>query len=65
MPGSWWVSSNDLPCNADLSDNGAVDIADVNLLIAGWGTASGDVTGDDLTTMDDLLLVLMSWGACP
>jgi len=65
VPGSWWVSSNDLPCNADLSDNGAVEIADVNLLIAGWGTASGDVTGDDLTTMDDLLLVLMSWGACP
>jgi hypothetical protein len=64
VPESWWTSSKDLPCNADLSGNGTVEVADVNLVIAGWGTASGDVTGDDLTTMNDLLLVLMSWGDC-
>ncbi|MCH2136841.1 MAG: M12 family metallo-peptidase [Phycisphaerales bacterium] len=51
-------------CVGDLSGSGAVDVNDLLLLIAHWGTGEGDLNGDGQTDVDDLLLLLNAWGAC-
>lgn len=52
-------------CPADLNDTGAIDFDDLLSLIAGWGTASGDVDGDGDTDFVDLTTLLAAWGPCP
>lgn len=55
------------PCLADLDDSGAVDFADVLVIIAAWGPCSGcpaDLDGDGTVTFADLLLAIGSWGPC-
>lgn len=52
------------PANpADLNGDGAVDSADLGILLAGWGTGQGDVDGDGLTNATDLSILLSAWGA--
>jgi hypothetical protein len=34
------------------------------LLLAAWGTADQDITGDDTTDGVDLGIMLASWGPC-
>jgi hypothetical protein len=51
-------------CLADLDDSGAVDIGDLLLVLANWGTPDGDVTGDGTTDVADLLALLGAWGSC-
>jgi hypothetical protein len=52
------------PCPEDLDMSGAVDIGDLLIALAGWGTPAGDVTHDCLTDVADLLAILSAWGPC-
>lgn len=52
-------------CPADLDGNGAIEGADLTLLLAGWGSSgNSDVNGDGTTNGTDLSLVLAAWGSC-
>jgi hypothetical protein len=49
--------------DADLNDDGAVDGADLGLLLSSWGTpGQGDLNGDGNTDGSDLGLLLSEWG---
>ena len=54
------------PCVADLNGSGQVDLADLNIVLAAFGSGtSGDVNGDGVTDLTDLNLVLAAFGtAC-
>lgn len=59
-------------CPADLDGDGAVDGADLGILLADWGNCVGcksDINGDSAVggTVDggDLGLLLAAWGPCP
>jgi hypothetical protein len=45
----------------DLSGDGAVDAADVAILIAAWGTDDADLSGDGLTDAADLAIIIAAW----
>jgi len=55
-------------CLEDLNQNGAIDVADVLLVLSEFGCESGctaDLTGDGFVAVDDVLLVLSAFGtAC-
>ncbi len=53
-------------CPADLDSNGAVDAADLAVLLGSWGGAGGasDLNGDNTVDAADLAILLGSWGAC-
>ncbi|HMN95367.1 MAG TPA: hypothetical protein PKC43_04050 [Phycisphaerales bacterium] len=56
------------PCPADLNGDGAVDGADLGLLLSAWGgcaSCPGDLSGDGILDGADLGILLSSWGACP
>ncbi len=51
------------PANpADLNDDGAVDGADLGMLLGAWGTGGGDVDGNGTTDGADLGMLLGAWG---
>ncbi len=52
------------PCPADLDAGGAVDAADLAILLAAWGTPAADLTGDSATGAEDLAVLLAAWGPC-
>ena len=54
-------------CAGDITGDGAVDLADLNIVLANFGTGpGGDATGDGNTDLADLNLVLANFGAaCP
>jgi len=53
-------------CPADITDDGVVDVLDLLLVLAQWGTSgSADITGDGVVDVLDLLEVLGAWGPCP
>jgi hypothetical protein len=56
-------------CLADTTLDGAVNGADLGVVLAAWGSVSssgsGDVNHDGLVDGADLAQVLASWGACP
>lgn len=57
-------------CPADLDGSGAVDLADLILVLTGFGfpppgsSGGGDVNGDGAVDLDDLVELLAAWGAC-
>jgi hypothetical protein len=53
-------------CPGDLNGDGAVDGADLGLLLAAWGTADAGADLDESGTVDgaDLGLLLAAWGDC-
>ncbi len=55
-----------LACPADLDGNGAVDAADLSVLLGAWGTrgSSSDLNGDGVVDAADLSVLLGAWGAC-
>ncbi|MHC4416318.1 MAG: C25 family cysteine peptidase [Planctomycetota bacterium] len=53
------------PCPADLNGDEVVNVNDLLLLLAAWGTPNGDIDGDGDTGIGDLLLLLAAWGPCP
>jgi hypothetical protein len=46
---------------ADFNGDGAVDGADLGLLLSAWGTPDGDLNGDGTTDGADLGLLLSAW----
>ena len=55
-------------CPADINDDGIVDVTDVLVVIAVYGSTNslGDVNNDGFVNVTDLLIVLESYGAdCP
>ncbi|MHC5114408.1 MAG: hypothetical protein ACYTGP_08285 [Planctomycetota bacterium] len=58
------------PCAADLNDNGAVDFADILVIIGAWGPCPVDCCPEDLNgngqvDFADILVVIAEWGPCP
>ena len=51
-------------CAGDLNADGRIDGIDLNVLLAGWGTAMGDCSGDGQTDGRDLTFQLARWGKC-
>jgi len=41
------------------------DGEDILAIIAAWGTPNADITGDNMTNVLDLLLVIGEFGSCP
>jgi len=55
------------PCPADLNNDGAVNGADLGLMLGAWGPCPGcaaDLNADGVVNGADLGLLLGSWGAC-
>ena len=56
-------------CRADLNGDGAVNVSDLLILLAGWGPCQAvcpaDVDRDGSVNVWDLLEILSNWGACP
>jgi formylglycine-generating enzyme required for sulfatase activity len=55
-------------CTSDLDSSGAVDGADLGLLLAAWGPCAGctaDLDDNGSVDADDLGALLGAWGACP
>jgi hypothetical protein len=53
-----------IDCPADLDGSGAVNGADLGLLLASWNTINGDLNHDGTTNGADIGLMLAAWGAC-
>ena len=53
-------------CPADLDGNGAVDGADLAIVLGAWGSsdATANLTGDPLVDGADLAAILAAWGSC-
>ena len=55
-------------CPEDVNQDGVVDVLDLLIIIADWGTCTkscaGDVNGDRQVNVLDLLIVIDNWGAC-
>jgi hypothetical protein len=62
--GNGVIDSCEPPCDGDVNDSGSVDLADLNLVLANFGTATdeGDATGDGNVDLADLNLVLANFG---
>lgn len=53
-------------CPGDLDRSGAVDGADLGLLLGNWGgSGTGDLNADGAVDGADLGLLLAEWGVCP
>ena len=50
-------------CPLDLDSSGAVDGADLGVMLAAWGTATHDATGDGVVDGADLGILLSNWGS--
>ncbi|MFG0292215.1 MAG: hypothetical protein ACF8MJ_03570 [Phycisphaerales bacterium JB050] len=63
-PGAVYTFGAQSPCPGDASDDGIVDLADLNLVLANFGTANsaGDANGDGMVDLADLNLVLANFG---
>lgn len=59
------------PCPADLTGEGAVNVADLLMVINFWGacpipsSCPADVNDDGTVNVADLLAVISAWGICP
>ena len=53
-------------CNADFNNNGIVDVADILVLIADWGSTdpAHDLDSDGIVNVADLLIMIAAWGPC-
>lgn len=54
-------------CPSDFNEDGMVDVNDLLLLIAAWGscdTCPEDLNSDGVVDVNDLLLVIAAWGSC-
>jgi len=58
------VEVGDCECPADLNGSGAVEVGDIGLLLAAWGTSGADLTGDGTTDAGDLGMLIGAWGPC-
>ncbi|MCH2143303.1 MAG: pectinesterase family protein [Phycisphaerales bacterium] len=51
-------------CDADLNGDFVVDVDDVLLVIARYGSTGADPNGDGVVDVNDILLVIDQWGPC-
>ncbi|MFO0872549.1 MAG: choice-of-anchor L domain-containing protein [Phycisphaerales bacterium] len=58
--------TEDLPCAADLDENGIVDGADLGILLGAWGDkrTAEDLDGNGVVDGGDIGLLLAAWGPC-
>ena len=65
LSGGYW--SANIPCNADINLNGAVDFQDILAILGAWGDVGGpeDIDQSGYVDFGDILEVLTNWGACP
>jgi len=63
--GNGVIDSCEPACDGDVNGSGSVDLADLNLVLANFGTATdeGDATGDGNVDLADLNLVLANFGS--
>lgn len=59
-----------LPCPADVSGDGIVNVSDLLTVINAWGPCppppcAADTNNDGQVNVSDLLAVINAWGACP
>ena len=57
-----------VPCAGDLNIDGAIDAADLALLLGSWGQCPGcpaDLNDDGAVNAGDLAILLGVWGPCP
>ena len=54
-------------CDGDIDENGTVDVADILILIADWGSGTGpsDLNSDGTVDVADILILIAAWGECP
>lgn len=65
-PEGWVAYLGTSACPPDLTGDGAVDGADLGLLLGNWGgVGTGDINGDGTVDGADLGVLLGSWGPCP
>ena len=68
--GGFWPgagSSPQLPCTGDLGGDGAVNAADLAVLLGAWGLNPGhpaDLNDDGDVNAADLAILLGAWGPC-
>ena len=66
----WNITANptlNASCPSDFNGDGVVDVNDLLLLIAAWGSCDAcpeDLNSDGVVDVNDLLLVISAWGAC-
>jgi hypothetical protein len=63
-----WRTCATEPCYGDVTNDGLIDLADLNLVLANFGqsSADGDATGDGSVDLADLNAVLGAFGTvCP
>ena len=74
LTGGFWTGAANAstpPCPADIDGSGTVDLSDLLIVLAAWGSCAdpqacpADLTGDGQVDLSDLLGVLAAWGACP
>ena len=56
-----------VPCPADVTGDGLVDVQDLVAVITAWGPCSGcaeDIDGSGAVDVGDLVEVIVAWGAC-
>ncbi|MCH2142920.1 MAG: hypothetical protein MK077_08000 [Phycisphaerales bacterium] len=62
------IDVNDTLCNGDADSSGEVNIKDLLLVLAEFGTCTqvcdGDLDGDGFVNINDMLAVLEAWGPC-
>ena len=60
-------SESCVSCTGDLTSDGLVDGADLNILLGDWGqsTSTADINNDGLIDGADLNILLGAWGVCP
>ena len=54
-------------CTGDFNSDGVVDVNDLLVLIAAWGSCDAcpeDINADGIVDVNDLLLVIAAWGPC-
>lgn len=69
----WWINSYEQDCGpictlADLNCDGAVNVSDLLMLLANWGSCDDpnecpeDLNDDGTVNVNDLLILLSNWG---
>jgi hypothetical protein len=58
------VEVGECDCLGDLNGNGSVDVGDIGLLLAAWGSDEADLNSDGTTDAGDLGMLIGAWGRC-
>jgi hypothetical protein len=58
------IETIEAPCPGDLNGDALVNVQDLLMLLAAWGTDEADLNDDGNTNVLDLLILLDAWGEC-